>query len=495
MTFTPESSTPSPAAIRLAVAEDRILRPSDLDVAAIARFVGDLSAGGGDHADLYFERTVIERWQLRDGLVASGGYSQTQGVGARALHGDRTAFAYSGDTTPRAVTAAVGAAVAMQRHGTDAAQGGAQALFPERDGLNLYPAVVPAAGSDAAGGIALLRRIDAACRDADPRIVGVTAQLVLIDSVILVAASDGTLAADVRPAVSLSVSVVAETPGHRSVGNAGTGGRFGLAALDEARLATLVRRATQTALDGLEARPAPSGVMPVVLGPGFPGILLHEAVGHGLEGDAHRQRSSVFVDRVGGTIAAPGVTVVDDGALPDRLGSLNIDDEGVPGERTVLIEDGRLIGVMQDRTNARLMNQRSTGNARRQSYAHLPMPRMTNTYLEPGDADPADIIASVRRGIYAGEMGGGTVDITTGQFNFTTSRAWLIEDGRLTAPIRNATLIGVGHEALRHIRMVGNDLSLDEGEAMCGKQGQSLRVSVGQPTVRIDEMVVGGGSE
>lgn len=481
------------AAVRLAVAEAQILTPSDLGLAALGPLLGALSARGADFADLYFERTATERWQLRDGRVASGGYSQAQGVGARALHGDRTAFAYSADMTPRAVRAVVDTAVAMQRHGDDATVGiGAPALFPAGGTLDLYSATDRVADGDPAARIGLLRRIDAACRDVDPRIVGVTASLVLVDKVVLIAAADGTLAADVRPAVNLSVSVVAAAAGRRSIGNAGTGGRFSFAELDDARLALLVRRATRTALVGLDARAAPSGAMSVVLGPGFPGVLLHEAVGHGLEGDAHRKRSSVFAGRMGEIVAPHGVTVVDDGTLPGRMGSLNVDDEGTPGERTVLISEGRLTGVMQDRMNARFMNQRSTGNARRQSYAHLPMPRMTNTFLEAGEAAPADIVASVRRGIYADEFGGGTVDITTGQFNFGTTRAWLIEDGRLTAPIRGATLIGVGHETLKHISMIGNDLALDEGEAVCGKQGQSLRVGVGQPTVRVDAMVVGG---
>lgn len=487
------SPSTAAAASRFAVAEARILTPSGLDPAALGPLLDTLCVRGADFADLYFERTTTETWQLRDGRIASGGYSQSQGVGARALHGERTAFAYSADTTLRAVQAVVDTAVAMQRHGGDAVRGvGARVFAPATGGLDLYPTPDPDGAQDATARIDLLRGIDAACRDVDPRIVGVTAHLMLEDKVVLIAAADGTLAADVRPMVGLSLSVVAEVEGRRSIGNAGTGGRFAFAALDAARLTTLVRRATRTALVGLDARAAPSGAMSVVLGPGFPGVLLHEAVGHGLEGDAHCKRSSVFAGRMGETVAAPGVTVVDDGTLPGRMGSLNVDDEGVPGERTVLIDDGRLTGLMQDRLNARLMNQRSTGNARRQSYAHLPMPRMTNTFLKAGDADPAEIIASVKRGIYADEFGGGTVDITTGQFNFGTTRAWLIEDGRLTAPIRGATLIGVGHEALKQIRMIGNDLSLDEGEAVCGKQGQSLRVSVGQPTVRIDEMVVGG---
>ena len=482
-----------PATLRLAAAEAQILIPAGLDLAALGPLLGTLAAGGSDFADLYFERTATERWQLRDGRVASGGYSQTQGVGARALHGDRSAFAYSADIRPSAVSTVVDTAVAMRRHGVEAkAVSGTPTMFPGGEGFDLYPATDVVARGDTADRIDLLRRIDAACRDVDPRIVGVTASLTLVDRIVLIAASDGTLAADIRPMVGVSLGVVAESGGRRSTGNAGTGGRFAFADLDAGRLEVLVRRATRTALVGLDARAAPSGAMAVVLGPGFPGILLHEAVGHGLEGDAHRKRSSVFAGRMGEMVAAPGVTVVDDATLPGRMGSLNIDDEGVPGERTVLIANGRLTGLMQDRLNARLMNQRPTGNARRQSYAHLPMPRMTNTFLAAGDADPADIVASVKRGIYADELGGGTVDITTGQFNFGTTRAWLIENGRLTAPIRGATLIGVGHETLKHISMIGNDLSLDEGEAMCGKQGQSVRVGVGQPTLRVDGMIVGG---
>lgn len=316
-----------------------------------------------------------------------------------------------------------------------------------------------------------------------------------IDKVMLVVDQDAQMAADVRPVLRLSVQVIAEAGGRRAQGMDGIGGRYGLDRFDDAAIGDMVAKAVHQATINLDARPAPSGVMSVVLGPGYPGVLFHEAVGHGLEGDHHRKQISAFTGMLGQRIASKGVTVIDDGGIADRLGSLALDDEGTPAERTVLIDDGVLVGMMQDRLNAGLMNWKRTGNGRRQSYAHLPLPRMTNTFLAGGQEDPADIIKSVKRGIYAPGFGGGRVDIVSGRFNFSTTEAWLIEDGKLTAPIDGATLVGIGHEALKHISHIGNDMALDCGQASCGKQGQTLSVSVGQPTLRIDEMMVGGRGE
>ena len=331
-------------------------------------------------------------------------------------------------------------------------------------------------------------------RAADPRVARVDGFLRIMDQTMLVADLDGRIAGDVRPTMQLFVTVVAESGGRRAQGQTGLGGRHGIEGVTEARLDALVVQAVAMACTNLDARPAPSGMMPVVLGPGYPGVLFHEAIGHGLEGDHHRKNQSAFTGRIGERIAAPGVTVVDDGGLPGLIGSLGVDDEGSGAMRTTLIEDGVLAGLMQDRLNAGLMNARPTGNGRRQSYAHLPMPRMTNTFLLPGDHTPADVVASVKDGIYATAFGGGQVDIVSGRFNFTTTQAWLIENGRITAPVEGATQIGVGHEALKQISMVGNDLALDDGVASCSKDGQYLDVGVGQPTIRIDAMMVGGAS-
>jgi TldD protein len=474
------------AAERFALAEKRLLHANDLDAGGLGAFLGTL-VGGGDFADLYFQASSSESWQLRDQKVTGGSFSVSQGVGARSVAGERTGFAYSGDMSPRSLAVAVEAASSTSRHGS-----GRTGIEIGKPGSShaLYSGIDPTATAEAAPKIKLLQDIDRLARAADPRIVRVSASLQMSHSIVLVAASDGALSGDLRPKVQLNLSVLAEQGVRRASGAASAGWRAGFDHFDEARIAAVAAQAVRIALVNLDARPAPAGVMTVVLGPGFPGVLLHEAVGHGLEGDAHRKRSSVFTGRMGTRIAAPGVTVIDDGTLPGRIGSLNSDDEGTPTGCTVLIEDGKLTGLMQDRLNARLMNDALTGNARRQSYAHLPMPRMTNTFLGAGEHDPADIVASVGRGIYAVGFGGGQVDITSGQFNFTATEAYLIEDGRVTAPIEGATLIGLGHEALHRISMIGNDLRLENGA--CGKNGQSVSVGVGQPTVRIEDMVVGG---
>ena len=481
--------TMSPSAMDIATA--RILEPADLDPAHLSRALGVLASRGADLADLYLETATVRSWRLQDGRVVAGGFGIEQGVGARAAQGGQVAFAHSADLRPPALATLAQTVRSLQFDGIERPPVAVPSRH-ETAGHDRYPMIDPVADVDAARWIALLDRVDALARAADPRVVRVDASLMAMDHVLLVADLDGRIAADVRPVVRITISVVAEAHGRRAHGRAGLGGRHDITGLSDAAITRSVQRAVRIATTNLDARAAPAGTMPVVLAPGYPGVLFHEAVGHGLEGDHHRTRLSVFTDRIGDRIAPPGVTVIDDGGLPGRVGSLGIDDEGTSHARTVLIEDGVLTGLMQDRLNAGLMNTCSTGNGRRQSYAHLPMPRMTNTFLAPGQEDPADILASVKHGIYAVEFGGGQVDITSGRFNFTTTEAWLIEDGRLTAPIDGATLIGVGTEALNGISMIGHDFALDDGEASCGKQGQSLDVGVGQPTIRIDAMMVGG---
>lgn len=474
----------------LRLAEGRLLAPEGLTQTALDAALDRLLGNGADYADLYFQAGQAESWTLDEGRVATGAFAITQGVGARAVSGDGTAFAHSSAITAQAIDAATATVRSMLLHGDAARVRGGVRLEPHVPRSPLYTSDNPLEALSAAEKIHLLTEIDRRCREADPRIQQVNAQLQASHTTMFVAGSDGTRAADVRPLVQLNLSVFAQHGSRRAMGSATEGGRYTLADFHGEPLERLIRTALRMALVNLDARAAPSGKMPVVLGPGFPGVLLHEAVGHGLEADAHRKRSSVFTDRMDGAIAASGVTVIDDGTLPEHRGSLNVDDEGVSSRRNVLIENGRLSGLMQDRTSARLLSGTPSGNGRRQSYAHLPMPRMTNTYLAPGNHDPAEIIRSVRNGIYAVDFGGGTVDITSGQFNFSATEAYLIEDGKVTAPIRGAVLIGLGHEALNHVSMIGDDLELANG--VCGKEGQSVPVCVGQPTIRIDEMVVGG---
>jgi TldD protein len=479
-------------AISLDLARTRLLGPAGLDEAMIGRALGHLAGGGADLADLFFETTSLRTWRLEGGRVTNGGFMMRQGVGARAAHGGHVSFAHSADFRAGALDETVRAVRSLARDGEADRHPQGIALDRPAGRHDLYPATDAVLVEDASAWIAVLERIDSLARSRDPRIVRIDANVRVQDTTVLVANADGLLAGDVRPMTILSVMVVAEADGRRARGQAGLGRRAGLDGFEPASVDQMVAAAVTMALNNLDAIPAPVGEMPVVLGPGYPGVLFHEAVGHGLEGDHHRKRLSAFDGKLGERIAAPGVTVVDDGGIAGRLGSLGIDDEGTPPDRTVLVDDGLLTGLMQDRLNAGLMNARSTGNGRRQSYAHLPMPRMTNTFLANGRADPADIIASIDRGIYATEFDGGQVDIVTGRFNFTTIEAWLVEKGKLVAPVRGATLIGVGHEALRHVSMIGNDLAFDTGMATCGKQGQTLHVGVGQPTLRIDRMMVGG---
>jgi len=481
-----------PTLERLAIAQALLLEPFGLDETVLARALGCIAQHRIDDADLYFETTRHEGWSLEEGIVKSGSFSIDQGVGVRAVAGERTAFAYSDDLSEASLMDAartvrsIGAAGQQRRVKVGRAR---SKVAPSR---RLYATLDPIGTLDSARKVALLEKTERLARARDPRVVQVMAGLAAEHEVMLVARADGTRAADVRPLVRLSVTVIAEQGGRREVGSGGGGGRYGLDRIDDAMIAHWVEQAVNAALTNLESRPAPAGQMAVVLGPGWPGVLLHEAVGHGLEGDFHRRRSSAFTGRVGQRVAARGVTVLDDGTLPDRRGSLNVDDEGAPSQRNVLIEDGILRNCLQDSLNARLMGVAATGNGRRESYAHVPMPRMTNTYMLGGKTDPAEIVASLERGLYATNFGGGQVDITSGKFVFSASEAFWVEKGKILYPVKGATIIGNGPDALTRVSLIGNDMRLDDGVGMCGKDGQSVPVGVGQPTLRIERLTVGG---
>jgi TldD protein len=481
-------NAPSNTELLFATADRALLAPHGLDAGGLAKVFGRILAHQVDFADLYFQYSRSESWSLEEGIVKSGSFNIDQGVGVRAVSGEKTAFAYSDDISLPALRAAAEATRAIARQG-----GRARTRVARRsEGRSLYLPEDPLASLKDPGKVALLESVERYARARDTRIKQVIANLAGEYEVMLVARSDGVMAADVRPLVRLSVQVIAEDNGRREQGSAGGGGRFDYSFFTQEVLRGYVENAVEQAIVNLDARPAPAGTMTVVLGPGWPGVLLHEAIGHGLEGDFNRKRSSAFTGRIGERVAAPGVTVVDDGTLHRRRGSLNIDDEGNPTQRTVLIEDGVLKTYMQDMLNARLMGVAVTGNGRRESFAHAPMPRMTNTYMLAGDKDPQDIIASVKRGLYAKNFGGGQVDIVSGKFVFSASEAFMIEDGRITYPVKGATLIGNGPDALTRVSMVGNDMSLDPGVGTCGKEGQSVPVGVGQPTLRIDGLTVGG---
>ncbi|WP_330130946.1 metalloprotease TldD [Shewanella xiamenensis] len=447
-----------------------------------------------DFSDLYFQGSRHESWVLEDGIIKDGSFHIERGVGVRAISGEKTGFAYADDITPAALSAAAEAARGIAGAGEQAK---VQA-FKRRQALALYDSLDPIAAMEEVKKINLLKEADAYVRSLDSRIIQVVISLAGVHEEILVAASDGTLAADIRPLVRFNCSVILEEHGKRERGSAGGGGRHDYSVFmvnDETSLPmcfAFAREAVRQAQVNLNAIDAPAGEMPVVLGNGWPGVLLHEAVGHGLEGDFNRKGSSAFSGMVGQQVASKLVTVVDDGTLANRRGSLSIDDEGVQTQRTVLIEDGILKGYMQDKLNARLMGVAPTGNGRRESYAHLPMPRMTNTYMTAGESDPSEIIKSVKKGIYAPNFGGGQVDITSGKFVFSASEAYLIENGEVTQAIKGATLIGNGPEAMSQISMVGNDMALDKGVGVCGKDGQSVPVGVGQPTLKLDKLTVGG---
>ena len=472
---------------------EHLLLPHDLDDNTLARLLGQVCTHQVDYADFYFQGSIHESWVLEDGIVKDGSYNIDQGVGVRAISGEKTGFAYSDEISLLALEQAVTAARGIARSG---GEGQVQA-WQRQQAVSRYIALDPLGSIPRQQKIALLEQMDRFARTLDPAVTQVIASLSGVYEQVLVAGSDGTLAADIRPLVRLNCSVLVERNGRRERGGAGGGGRFGYDYFfepqgDEIRALGYVREAVRQALVNIEAIDAPAGSMPVVLGPGWPGVLLHEAVGHGLEGDFNRKGSSAFADRVGQQVASKHCTIVDDGTLFGRRGSVSIDDEGTAGQYNVLIENGILKGYLQDKLNARLMGVAPTGNGRRESYAPLPVPRMTNTYMLAGEHDPAEIIASVKQGIYAPNFGGGQVDITSGKFVFSASEAYLIEDGRITAPIKGATLIGNGPEAMQQVSMVGNDLALDAGVGVCGKDGQSCPVGVGQPTLKLDMMTVGG---
>lgn len=454
---------------QLEQARERLLVPAGLDESALQKVLDHLMSHDVDNADLYFQLSRHESWSLEDGIVKEGRFNIDQGVGVRAISGEKTGFAYSDAILLPALTQAADAARSIARSGGSngvKAWSGSQA----RD---LYAPLDPLASIPAEAKIALLQSVDAAARAADPRVVQVMANIAAVHDTILVAASDGTLAGDIRPLVRMNVNVIVEQNGKREQGSHGGGGRFGYSYfLDNALAKEYAEEAVRQALVNLEAIEAPAGTMDVVLGPGWPGILLHEAVGHGLEGDFNRKGSSAFSGRVGEQVAAKGVTVVDDGSIKDRRGSLNIDDEGTPTQPNVLIEDGILRGYMQDKMNARLMGVEATGNGRRESYAYLPMPRMTNTFMHAGEHDPEEILSSVKKGLYAVNFGGGQVDITSGKFVFAASEAYLIEDGKLTAPVKGATLIGNGPDVMTRIKMIGNDLSMDRVLVLVARKGR-----------------------
>ncbi|WP_338413837.1 metalloprotease TldD [uncultured Sphaerotilus sp.] len=480
-----------PTLERLAIARQLLLDPFGLTEASLTRALNTISAHRVDDADLYFQYTRSEGWSLEEGIVKSGSFSIDQGVGVRAVAGEKTAFAYSDDISEAALLDAartvrtIAAAGQSRRVKIDTPQQVAASR-------SLYAGMDPIASLDSVQKVALLERVEKMARAKDPRVVQVMAGMAGEYDVVMVARADGTLAADVRPLVRVSITVIAEQNGRREVGSAGGGGRFGFGYFTDALLQTYVDQAVHAALTNLDSRPAPAGEMTVVLGSGWPGILLHEAVGHGLEGDFNRKGSSTFSGRIGERVAAKGVTVLDDGTIADRRGSLNIDDEGHASQKNVLIEDGILKGYIQDAMNARLMKTSPTGNGRRESYAHVPMPRMTNTYMLAGDKTPEEIIASIDRGLYASNFGGGQVDITSGKFVFSASEAYWVEKGKILYPVKGATLIGNGPDAMNRVSMIGNDLALDSGVGTCGKDGQSVPVGVGQPTLRIDGLTVGG---
>jgi TldD protein len=476
----------------LTLARDVILAPAAIDDTQLESVLGKIMTHRVDYADLYFENSRFESWSLEDGIVKDGGYSIERGVGVRAVSGEKTGFAYSDEIFLPALTEAAVSARAIAASGQEGAIKAWSAAPAER---HLYSGAQPFDSLGEQEKVALMEAIDTEARAQDPRVSQVQVSLVGTHKTVLVAASDGTLAADLRPLVRCSVSVVVEENGRREQGSSGGGARLDYGFfVEKERGLGYAREAVRQALVNLEARDAPAGTMQVVLGPGWPGVLLHEAIGHGLEGDFNRKGTSAFSGRIGKQVASELCTVVDDGTLENRRGSLNIDDEGVPSQCTTLIENGILKGYMQDKMNARLMGVAPTGNGRRESYAHLPIPRMTNTYMLAGQHTPEEIIASVEKGIYAVNFGGGQVDITSGKFVFSASEAYMIEKGKVTYPVKGATLIGNGPDALTRVAMVGNDLKLDSGVGTCGKEGQSVPVGVGQPTMRIDGLTVGGTS-
>lgn len=473
----------------LKIAKDILLAPAGISEEDLQRTLAHMHTHHLDDADLYFQRTYNESWSLEEGIVKSGTFSIDQGVGVRAVSLDKTAFAYSDEISASALKRA---AEATRVIGANNNRSYITPQWSNPDTRALYRSANPLDSWDAKAKIALLETIEQKAKAKDPRIVQVMAGLAAEHDIVLVARANGVLAADIRPLVRVSITVIAEQNGRREVGSSGGGGRFDYHYFVQEKIDQWIEEAVRSALTNLESRPAPAGPMTVVLGPGWPGVLLHEAVGHGLEGDFNRKGSSAFSGKIGQRVAAKGVTVVDDGTIAGRRGSLSIDDEGNPTQCTTLIEDGILKGYIQDSLNARLMNMPVTGNARRESYASLPMPRMTNTYMLGGKEDPEEIVSSIKKGLYAVNFGGGQVDITSGKFVFSASEAYWVENGKIQYPVKGATIIGNGPESLKDISMIGNDMNLDSGIGVCGKDGQSVPVGVGQPTLRIENMTVGG---
>ncbi len=474
----------------LELARQSILEPAELGEVELEKVLSQILCNKVDNADLYFQAITHESWVLEDGIVKKGLYSFKHGVGVRAISGGKTGFAYSSDIVlPALEQAATAAKTIAIKSGSNTIK----AWHKVQRQSSLYKPINPSLSLSDEAKITLLRQVDKETKKQHSSVSQVIASLFSTHEIILIVASDGTFAADVRPLVRLNVSVIVEKSGRREKSSQGGGGRGTyMLFFTKDKALKIARNAVKQALINLEAQSAPAGNMPVVLGPGWPGVLLHEAIGHGLEGDFIRKKSSAFSGQMGEKIASSLCTIVDNGTLPNKRGSLNIDDEGTPTQCTTLIEEGILTAYMQDKLNARLMNMKSTGNGRRESYACLPIPRMTNTYMLPGPHDPNEILASVDKGIYAVNFSGGQVDITSGKFVFDTSEAYLIEKGKVTRPIKGATLIGNGPDILTNVSMVGNDLALDQGVGVCGKEGQSVPVGVGQPTLLIDHITVGG---
>jgi TldD protein len=458
-----------------------------LDRGRVDSIVGD-ALHGADDGELFLEYTQSESFAFDDGRLKSASFDTTQGFGLRAVSGEQTGYAHASELSEDAIRRAAGTVKAVR-----AGHGGEMAEAPARTNRHLYADINPLRETPFETKVKLLQDIDAYARAKDSRVRQVSASLAGSWQAVRIVRADGQTVEDIRPLVRLNVSVVVGEGDRQESGSHGVGGRVAYQQwLDPANWQAGADEALRQALVNLESEPAPAGEMTVVLGPGWPGILLHEAIGHGLEGDFNRKGTSVFSGLMGQRVAAPGVTVVDDGAILDRRGSLTVDDEGTPTQRTVLIEDGILRGYLQDRLNARLMKMRPTGNGRRQSFAHMPMPRMTNTVMTGGDRDPAEILASVKKGLYAVNFGGGQVDITSGKFVFSCTEAYRIEDGRIGRPVKGATLIGAGADVLKKVSAIGNDMRLDPGVGTCGKNGQGVPVGVGQPTLRIDAITVGG---
>ena len=475
----------------LELAQIRLLEPAGLEQADLNKLFSQLMGPSVDYADIYFQYSRQESWSLEEGKVKTGSHSIDQGVGIRAISGEKTGFAYSDEFQLPALSQAASAARAITDQGGDK-KVDLSVVHPEGKIPMLYEATDPLLTIADKDKVALLEQVEREARRQDPRVSEVMTSLIAAHDVVLVARHDGRLVADIRPLVRLNVSVIVGQGERREQGSSGGGGRYGLDYFSEDLVNGYAKEAVRQALVNLEAEDAPAGSMTVVLGPGWPGVLLHEAIGHGLEGDFNRKGTSAFSGRIGEQVATPQCTVIDDGTLPNRRGSLSVDDEGTQTQRTVLIEDGILRGYMQDTHNARLMGVAPTGNGRRESFAHLPMPRMTNTYMLSANYDPDEIIKSVDKGIYAVNFSGGQVDITSGKFVFSASEAYLIEQGKVSRPVRGAMLIGNGPDVLTRVSMVGNDMQLDTGVGTCGKEGQLVPVGVGQPTMRIDGLTVGG---